>query len=130
MVIRRMLYHYRRLQALHPKYDDCPSWCPVEERDRRDFCEACEAGASFRAMRDGVADELRRRHQDALRSYSIETLVADATSALSLRRPRNALEEVIAAIVRSERLKMRRVDDWNREQEQQQTCRIVDSESR
>lgn len=99
-----------------PEYDDCPEVCRHHERREPDgFCARCPVGDSWRAARDGARAEIETRAPSVLHSYSIETLLDDAAHALALRRPRTAIERVVAQIVAQERAKMRRVDEWNHE---------------
>ena len=123
-----MVYHHRRLDDLDPDYDDCPEPCAASREDLNDFCAQCPVRHSFDEYRDGSVEEITERYGDeVLEQWSFKALHVDIVRAFNsdaavrgkgYPRGCSALEARLIDLARSARYKARRVDRFNREQEQ------------
>jgi hypothetical protein len=132
VVARRVTYYQRDLSELDPDYDDCPIPCHEADEDRPDYCETCPSGYVYRALREDSEEEITKKCPPESRSWSFENLFADVAAAMNANArlteqeyPEgcSALEARAIDAVRGARMKARRIDQWNAEQERKRINR-------
>lgn len=117
IVAGQFLYYLRNLDELSPEYDDCPSICPYEGNDHNSFCAGCprrEAKEDFTTETVALLNE----RCEGWERYGFENLHRQVLDALDLSESDDLTQTAATCqkIIKGEKNRIRRIDDWNAKQ--------------
>lgn len=124
MIAREHQQALVQLRALEPSFDDCGRICRETRRRTKELCETCDVRridddfkARCREEQKEIENGAKFDFESVLSDYygmcqSVNTAPENAT-----RETWTILQSRCAEIIRAERHRLRRIDDWNAEQE-------------
>lgn len=119
IVAWRFTVYGRILGNIEPKFDDCGSVCGQTEKPAKDFCAGCPVKKAQDNFKKGTIKFLEQRLKGKWQKYGYENLlqtVSDVSDlSENLHRDRwTLMTERLIGILKSERMKVDRVDEFNR----------------
>lgn len=121
----RAVYYHRRLTKLSPDYARCPSWCGLNRRKDRRWCDSCPVQLAFDQFKQECVDLADERGFDfESGAWTFEVLFGHLALVSELEaahgetgyKPWWTIRTVrLVDAVRAERSRARRADDWRRE---------------
>lgn len=107
------------LGEVSPEYDDCPDRCPIDYENKKPeggFCEDCpiaEIQAEYKAL---LLDELASIKQSKWSADYLRRLVFEVMDIEKSDVELTESAERLVGILRSERMRIERIERWNKRQ--------------
>jgi ribosomal protein S14 len=104
----------------NPVYDDCPTHCDADGKQRSTFCDSCPIGIARDQFREDATDELNRMSADnpAGSRFGFDYLYKCLVDVVNLGDLSPASETMttrrLRSIIEGERSRIARVKKWNK----------------